>query len=115
MSNAFWVEFSIADGLDAEEVDKVMDDHMDFIVDRNCTSHGAPCEKLAWKELVYNADGKDITEEDREAVIEYLSSPEMITEYRVGDFVMYEDAEEDAIKMLKESIIRYFTSEESEE
>ena len=115
MANAFWVEFSIADGLDADEVDKVMDEHMDFMGDRNCPSHGAPCEKLAWKELVYNADGKDLSEEDREAVIEHLSGHDLITEYRVGDFVMYEDAEEDAIKMLKESIIRYFTSEESEE
>lgn len=111
MANAFWVKFRIADGLSVEETNKVLDNHSEFIEVRNCTSHGAPSEPWSWKELVYKVE-EDVTEEDREAFKEILAGDESIAEYSVSDFVRYEEAEEEAIKTVKESIIKYFTSRE---
>jgi uncharacterized protein YggL (DUF469 family) len=116
MTKAFWVKFKFVDGLTVDETNKALDEYFKFTWSLKCSSDGGPVDPWSWKELVHvSREKQDVTETDRQALIKFLEKHKLITEFQIGELVMWEEAYEASTQLIKDSIIQHFSSEEFQE
>ena len=113
MTKAFWVTFKIADELNVDERNKVLDEFNEFSFGCGCSGDGGIYRDWSWRELVHiGEDIGDIKETDRQAFIAFLSNHDKIIDYIVGELIDWDDdAYAESIQVVKDSIIQNFNDQ----